>query len=327
MIQQLNELIQVGITSWGFGCGANTFPGVYARVSNQFTWIKKHVCDLSVNPPAEFQCDAPTLPPAQDVQVTIAVTFDGYPDEIALMIIDDTGYGVTLVEFPVGTFEDEEGNSIFYHTLTMKERSTYTFTITDSGGDGLCCNEEGSYVLYVGTEADQGEILVEGGGNFGHEKVHQLTVPEQGESKNDLSTTTPPSAPFVNTQENASSAPTQTPTMKPTAPPTVQLTPVPTIAPSSSPSVTPSSSPTESMAPSHIPTTLQQPKDKAQRNSVIFGVFIILIVAALFLVTSWYADRHTRMHKVHAVTPLVEAAKEMKENQKLPSKKNPSRKL
>jgi secreted trypsin-like serine protease len=27
--------IQAGITSWGFGCGATGFPGVYTRLSNR----------------------------------------------------------------------------------------------------------------------------------------------------------------------------------------------------------------------------------------------------------------------------------------------------
>jgi hypothetical protein len=325
MIQLWNEYIQVGITSWGFGCGDNVFPGVYSRVSNQYTWIKEQVCDLSIKPPPEFECDAPTLPPAQDLQVTIAVTFDDFPDEITMMIIDDTGFGVTLVEFPINSFADVNPQTTFYHTLNVKERSTYTFIINDSGGDGLCCYKEGSYAIFVGTETEQGKILVEGGGNFGEEMVHQFTVPSLGDSENDSAADTPPLAPSTDAQANASSAPTQTPTTKPITPPTVSPTPAPTFAPSNSPTVSPAptstptaaptdiptSNPTESMAPSHVPTTVPRGKDRAHRNSIIVGVFIILIVAALFLVTSWYADRHTRMRKIEALVPSVEAAKEM----------------
>lgn len=34
-----NELILIGITSWGIGCGLNNFPGVYTKVGNYTNWI------------------------------------------------------------------------------------------------------------------------------------------------------------------------------------------------------------------------------------------------------------------------------------------------
>ena len=43
--------------SWGIGCASKHFPGVYARVSEGFDFIKKEVCENSVDPPASFDCD------------------------------------------------------------------------------------------------------------------------------------------------------------------------------------------------------------------------------------------------------------------------------
>lgn len=326
MIQEWNEYIQVGITSWGFGCGDNNFPGVYSRVENQYQWIKKNVCDLSVNPPADFECDAPTLPPAQDVQVTIALTFDDFPDEISMMVIDDTEYGATLVSFPSETFATSDPQSTFYHTVTMKERSTYTFIINDVGGDGLCCYEEGSYLVYIGTESEQGEILLSGGGNFGAEKVHQFTVSAPG-SENETNSVTSPVAPSSSAtvaptaQQLTTLAPTKAPIVKATAPPTVKLTELPSVTPSSSPTATPSptssptnaptksptATPTVSFAPSQFPTSVPQPRDKAQVTSIVMGVIVVITVAGVFLALSWYADRHTRLHKVQADIPLVKS--------------------
>lgn len=50
-----NDLL-VGLVSWGLGC-ANDFPGVYARVSSGYNWIRREVCTRSVLPPEKFNCE------------------------------------------------------------------------------------------------------------------------------------------------------------------------------------------------------------------------------------------------------------------------------
>ena len=41
------EDVQVGVVSYGFGCGAAQFPGVYARVSHEYEWIQSQLCKES----------------------------------------------------------------------------------------------------------------------------------------------------------------------------------------------------------------------------------------------------------------------------------------
>ena len=54
--------IQVGVASWGISCASDVFPGVAARLSSVYHWIKETVCkksDVESSVPS-FECDKQT---------------------------------------------------------------------------------------------------------------------------------------------------------------------------------------------------------------------------------------------------------------------------
>jgi hypothetical protein len=63
-----NNNIQVGVVSWGNENCNDATPGVYSRISNQWTWIRDTICENHSSPKPDFCAMAPTLMP---------VTIDG----------------------------------------------------------------------------------------------------------------------------------------------------------------------------------------------------------------------------------------------------------
>jgi len=44
LYDELNNVV-VGVTSWGLGCARESYPGIYSRIANRFSWIQGIVCN------------------------------------------------------------------------------------------------------------------------------------------------------------------------------------------------------------------------------------------------------------------------------------------
>ncbi len=100
--------------------------------------------------------DCPSCPPTgcNGTEVTLSITLDNYPEETSWQVTNDAGSVVASG----GTYGSSPDGSTITEAICLTD-GCYTFTISDSYGDGICCSYgNGSYTLNNG-----GTVLASGG--------------------------------------------------------------------------------------------------------------------------------------------------------------------
>jgi secreted trypsin-like serine protease len=175
--------IQVGIVSASYGCSHPTLPSLNVRLSYVHEWIDDIVCELSNDPPEDFNCsisptaDVPPIDMEDTVQLSIQLKVDENPKERGwiLQSIDANGREVTHAGRPILSFRDQEPISTVEEIVSVPNNREYTFTLLDSYGDGYCCDSnQGSLTI---SAADQSiDYVPETSDDFSFAKAYAFVV-------------------------------------------------------------------------------------------------------------------------------------------------------
>ena len=196
----------------------------------------------------------PTLTPAPtescggscDVVLALVLTTDDYPGETrwSLEMAADTPYACADSSTSGGPYSS--ANTAYAATVASNlcRSETYTFEMTDSWGDGICCGYgDGGYSLQL-----DGTTIFTSTGAFGYEETTTFTVDVDTPSPTPRPTPQPTPWPTV-VPGNPSAAPvtrapTSVPSSTPTPAPIVGMTSYPTAGRSAAPTAAPTLDPT-----------------------------------------------------------------------------------
>lgn len=268
------------------------YPGVGARTSTNFNFVRHTVCVNSKKPPKYFKCAGYLKRwkgrKAQFHDILVAVDVDIFPQQVHWLLSDQQG--IELASVAPG-FYTKEGNQVNSFRAPIEE--PLKITLFDTKNDGISYCRYKCYIsVYRGSSRTRDNLVATKEINEFREYMSiDFEISEALSAAPSLrpSVLVPPSAtpslqPSVHAApsvapslkpSNKPTLPTPNPTFKPsldpTPPPSDRPTQLPsktpsvgpTRLPSAAPSMAPSSSPSlvPSLLPSHVPTLSAAPTD------------------------------------------------------------------
>ncbi len=115
--------------------------------------------------PSKVPTTSPDHTPCMEMSLTVEVRTDNNPEETSWTIVN-TNSGTVEEASPVYTNPDT-----FYSNEHCVPPAQYTFTIYDSGNDGVCCAEGAGFYRVL-----QNAVVVASGDAFGSSESHTIEV-------------------------------------------------------------------------------------------------------------------------------------------------------
>ena len=210
--------VLVGVTSWSPSeqCAQPNYPGVYARTSTHIDWIKDTMCnDLRsiapfCNNPMYAKVDG--CPNKDEEEILVQVTTDAKGIETSWGILDSNFQPVKVRKYLFNYYTNR-------HTICLKSDEEYLFSIKDTGKDGMCNGQCGSYSLSL-----HGVVLLSGDGVFGKKVKEAFFVEASSSAPSLLPSSAPSRLPSSFPSLEPSSLPSSTPSTACKDMPNVKIT-------------------------------------------------------------------------------------------------------